>query len=375
MSVDKTSPAEVFIESGTCHVFFAHDVGLSIDLDEAERRLEDPKYRKSIQRKRNAPEYFQYDPPPLRIARTIEPFGVAEYAVSGTVETTIYDFGAVSVAYQIPLRGAFDALLGLGGALTDNAMLLKDARGRVEELLRVIGPAVSKPRVSGIVEDYAIYQIDETSPRIPPEALIRAAPDRLAGLLRGDVEPLSEQEILDALHGQLSYGTGDLVIVDWNAALLFDVEPDDVRAVLEYANVELLEMRYLDGQLDKALEESYRVLTERTWTRGLLFGSPRRDLRRVAELQVDAALMFEGVNNAIKLLGDQYLARVYRRASERLHLTEWDASIVRKLQILESIYNKMSDHHSHLRMEVLEWIIIILIAVSIAVSLLPGVGH
>ena len=50
-------------------------------------------------------------------------------------------------------------------------------------------------------------------------------------------------------------------------------------------------------------------------------------LRDVSQWQVDSAILFEGVNNVLKLLGDQYLARVYRLAAQRFHLTEWDASI------------------------------------------------
>ena len=89
---------------------------------------------------------------------------------------------------------------------------------------------------------------------------------------------------------------------------------------------------------------------------------------RVAELQVDNAVLFEGVNNTLKLLGDQYLARVYRLINRRFHLDEWDASILRKLQTLESIYEKISDQASNRRMEILEWVIVLLIAFSIAIE-------
>src|SRR5690606_1445465 len=74
-----------------------------------------------------------------------------------------------------------------------------------------------------------------------------------------------------------------------------------------------------------------------------LLGYSAADLEQVAELQVDNALVFEGVNNTLKLLGDQYLARIHRLANRRFHIEEWDASIMRKLQPLESIYEKMSD--------------------------------
>jgi uncharacterized Rmd1/YagE family protein len=69
-------------------------------------------------------------------------------------------------------------------------------------------------------------------------------------------------------------------------------------------------------------------------------------------------------------LGDQYLARVYKMASLRFHLDDWDASILRKLHTLESIYQKMSDEAVNRRMEVLEAVIIILFVFSIILELL-----
>jgi uncharacterized Rmd1/YagE family protein len=75
------------------------------------------------------------------------------------------------------------------------------------------------------------------------------------------------------------------------------------------------------------------------------------------------------VSNALKLVGDQYLARLYRMAAQRMRLSEWDQSIARKLQTAESIYQKLSDQASTVRLEVLEWIIIVLIAVSILLAL------
>jgi hypothetical protein len=167
-----------------------------------------------------------------------------------------------------------------------------------------------------------------------------------------------------------------MTIVDWHAAVVIDRQGEDVRSVLEFANVELLEMRYLDQRLDDALDHAYETLLRRRWRPLDVFGSYRADLRRIARLQVDSAVLFEGVNNALKLLGDQYLARVYRIVSQRFHLTEWDASILRKLQTLESIYEKVADQATAHRMEVLEWIIIILIAVSILLPFVPGMpGH
>jgi uncharacterized Rmd1/YagE family protein len=59
--------------------------------------------------------------------------------------------------------------------------------------------------------------------------------------------------------------------------------------------------------------------------------------------------------------------------NRRFHLDEWDASILRKLQTLESIYQKISDQGTNRRMEILEWVIIVLIAASIGLELLHRV--
>jgi len=362
----------VQIERGTCWVLFAHDVGQSIDLNEAERRITDLKHRETIRRKRRAPQHFEYHPAPLRVIQAGEPVTLGEHQTTGSVEIMIFDFGAVSVTYTVPLSGPMTSLQRLANELYDNAPLAADARRRVEQLLDLIRPAVYRPRVLDIVEDYAIYQIEACQPQLTPRQALREFGPLLAQILRAESDVLSEDEVQHALVCRTSYGRDDLLIVDWNAAILFDTESEDVRAVLEFANVELLEMRLVDDRLDESLDESYVTLTRQAWNDSYRRGARSRDLQRVAQLQVDSAVLFEGVNNALKLLGDQYLARVYRAASQRLHLTEWDASIIRKLQTLESIYQKMTDRHAQRRLEALEWIIIVLIALSIVLSFLPG---
>jgi hypothetical protein len=86
-------------------------------------------------------------------------------------------------------------------------------------------------------------------------------------------------------------------------------------------------------------------------------------------LQLESAVLFEQVTNALKLVGEQFLARVYRVASQHFRLAEWDVSIGRKLATLDSIYAKTADRAARRRLEVLEWIIIVLIALSTILSL------
>jgi hypothetical protein len=221
------------------------------------------------------------------------------------------------------------------------------------------------------VEDYVIFHIEGFAQAVEPNRFCAEHGRRIAQILRAERQALSDQEVDDALAARISYGVQDVTIIDWNAALVLDRDGDDVRAVLEFANVELLEMRYVDQKLDRALDEAYEQISRRTAGLRRMLGYSGADLRRVAELQVDNAALFEGVNNTLKLLGDQYLARVYRLVNRRFHIDDWDTSILRKLQTLESIYEKISDQASNRRMEILEWVIILLIAFSIALEFIP----
>ena len=263
----------------------------------------------------------------------------------------------------------FSDLLTLSEELYDNEPLLADSRLRVGQLLHVIGDAAAQAHHSPVVEDYIVFHIASFAEAIDVNLFHTEHGQEIARILRAERRLLSEQEVADAFVARISYGMEDLTIVDWNAALLIDRDGDDVRAVLEYANVELLEMRYLDQKLDRALNQAYDTLAKRSFSLPRLLGYYGADLRSVAELQVDNAILFEGVNNTLKLLGDQYLARVYRLINRRFHLDEWDTSILRKLQTLESIYEKISDQASNRRMEILEWVIVLLIAFSIGLEL------
>jgi hypothetical protein len=362
------SIASPVIQSAVCYVIFAYDAARAINLDTADRHVHETTERSTIAHKRRTPSYFEFQPPPLRVSRDAEPFKIGKFATRQSLDVMVYDFGAVAVIYALPIEGSLEDLLGLSEELYDNEVLLADSRLRVSQLLTVIGDAASQAHESPVVEDYVIFHVESFAQPIDVNRLCVEHGREIAQILRAERQALSEQEVDDALAARISYGVQDVTIVDWNATLLIDREGEDVRAVLEFANVELLEMRYVDEKLDRALDQAHGTLSRRSWGLLRILGPYGADLRSVAELQVDNAALFEGVNNTLKLLGDQYLARVYRRVNRRFHLDEWDSSILRKLQTLESIYEKISDQASNRRMELLEWVIIFLIAFSIALE-------
>jgi hypothetical protein len=362
------------IARGKCLSIFVYDIGLSIDLNETEHRLASAK-RETIRHKRRAPKYFDYRPAPIGISQQAESVRVDErFATEPQVDLIVYDFGAVSVIYRITLAGDSSGLLVLSEGLYENQLLLDDSKRRVEDLLKVIQGAVTKANISSFVEDYVIFQIDGFDPPIAISELTTQYAQHSAQILRAEARELSADEVIDALSHRISFGRDDVVLVDWNAALVVDKDAEDILTILEFANVELLEMRFLDQRLDEALGLAYERLSKRS-RRWFPSRSNPTDLRDVSQWQVDSAILFEGVNNVLKLLGDQYLARVYRLTAQRFHLTEWDASILRKLETLESIYQKISDQVATRRTEVLEWIVIILITIEIVLPFISSKFH
>ncbi len=357
---------------GTCHAVLCFDVGFQIDLDAMERRLGEASRLRAVRVRRPAPAWFEYQPPPVSVTLPGEPVAVGKWAADAAVEALVYDFGGVAIRYRIPFDDTPASLVDLGAALYDHEGLLADAQTRVERLCAGAGDAITKPAMSALTEDYVAYAVRawKAPGAETPAEFVEACAADLSRLLQAERGRLSAERSKQTLSARIGYSPDDLSIVDWNAAILFDPEPEDILAVLTHANIELLEMRWLDDQLDGLLDRAHDLMARvgrRSYWPG---GQTERELRHFAELQTDSALLFEGVNNAIKLIGDQHLARVYVVASDRLNLPQWDASVLRKLGVAESVYQKLSDAAGNKRMEILEWIIIILILVSIVMPFL-----
>jgi hypothetical protein len=359
------------IPQATIRVLLAYDIGLSIRLEACRGQASGLEADERIRHKGHAPQYFQFDPPPLRLSREIEPVAVAGLKTTAAVEILLYDFGGVSVGYTIPFTGTLEELIAISCTLSGDTSLAAHAEQLVSGLLERIRAYVDRPFLADPVEDYLVFQIPAFATGTDPEAVLVEHGADFARLLRSEKDRLSDQEVSEALSGRVRFGTDDLAVLDWNAALLVDREPDDVVSVLEFANLELLEMRFLDEKLDRSLDRAYASLqVPRAWSALRLHGTARREMRRIAQMQVDGAILFERVSNALKLFGDQYLARIHRTASQRFRVNEWNAGILRKLDTLDSIYQKVHDAASTRRMEALEWIIIVLIAISIVLPFL-----
>jgi hypothetical protein len=354
--------------AGTLHVYVAFDWGDEIDLDQA-RRLA-PADQPEFPRRRRTPSSISYRPPPLRFLLdpwTLDLPGAGPAPV--TAEATVFDFGAVSVALHIPFRLALHDLVHLAGRLANVGPLVQAARTAVLPLYQKLLPTVRQPEWrDDLSEEYLVFHLPPGDP-LQPAPLLDGQADLLARLVRLEEGPLSSEETGEALRLHLGYSPDDLFVADWPAALLLDHDCDETLQVIEFANLQLLEYRHIDNRLDDTLGAAYRLTSQRPPSWQLFFRGHGRALRALGELKVEANGLFERTGNVLKLVGDQYLARIYRLLASRFHLREWERNILRKLETAEGVYQVLSDQANSYRAELMEAIVIFLILFEIVLAL------
>lgn len=350
------------VRSGSCWVVHAFDVGYQVDLAWSQKLCQEQTVRPQFSRQHRTPAEFGYTPEPLRVLQSGPAILVDGSVAEGQMDVTLFDFGAMTVVQRFDLAGrTFAELVELSATLDEDERLEQEARRTARELLDRVRPAVERPELSSISEDYVIWEIHAFEDGTVPAASLERWRHVYAKIIRAEPEDLSEEEIAAALSLRISYGPNDLTVVDWNGALILGPADADVRAVLEFANIELLEMRLLDTQLDEGIEEVESILGR---------GRPTKAaLERVAHLQLDSVFLFEAVNNALKLMGAQYLARVYKLASRSFELEGRDRTIHRKIGVLSDTYGKLENRASAWRMEILELAIVLLIVFEFAFAL------
>jgi hypothetical protein len=360
--------------NGRLHVFVAFDWGDEVNLELA--RKQGAGVVLDMVRRPRTPQSIAYRPPPLRFP--LGPIAIGIPGMTGTVirsaEATVFDFAGVSVAMQFPFSLPPDDLRELAARLNEPAtatQIMQTARTALEPLYHQLLPAITRPAwAEQFWEEYFVFLLPPAAP-VAPDVLLADRRDWLAGLLRLEDQALSSQEVAEALRLFVRYGNDDIFIPDWGAAVLVDREGESTETLqaIEFANLQLLESRHIDQRLDGVLVQADDLLRRVGRSRLPLWRGHQGPLRQLGELRVEANGLFERTGNVLKLVGDQYIARVYRLLATRFHLPEWEKGIQRKLEVLEGIYQVISHQSSDFRSEFLEVIVVLLILIEVILSL------
>jgi hypothetical protein len=277
--------------------------------------------------------------------------------------------GAISITVRVPFEVShLGDLVGYHDLTFAEGSLHDEVRALAEQVTRELKDYYIKPNERLADEEaYTVFCIhaplETEGKHISCEQWLDEHRREVAALLtqEPDIDHLSEQEAAESTGRYLSYYDHDLVVVDWDAALIMD-EPrnmDETVYVMELANLQLAELEAYDRILDEAVERSYRDLVPRTLKgRGSV-------LSQLGEIRIDLARLSDELSNITKFFGDWHLARVYQALSSRFHLADWHKSIDEKLKTLDDLYQVLKQNQNNRWMLMLELTIVFLFVVDV----------
>ncbi len=339
-----------------------YDIGREVDLSELEQALTTSFATARAGFVRVRPESIIMEDPPLMIR--MQPFRIErddrlfEFAVTAR----IYDVGVISFCFICEHTESDTA------ALEQLAFLFPHQNGLAGyfvQYLTTLGELI-RPHIKNFTltpdfyEDYTVYVSGRRDDAFDPVPLLLNE--------RTVIAPSTRQDILA---NTLSYTPDDIAIISWDTAFLCDPNhPADIIDLIEFANVQVLELRYYDRELTRQMGKMYDDIegAERL-SRYSRMHRYHAIMSGLMETQAEISETVEKVNNLIKVTEDVYYARVYATALKVLRSGQWSESVNRKIAVIRENYAMLSDEvriqHSHF----LEWVVIFLIAFEIGFAL------
>src|SRR6202451_1966707 len=314
--------------------------------------------------KHQAPEYVRFQRAPVE--ESLEPL-ILEGGERLEGQIKYYDYGVVSLVFELPFSGDWDDLVQLSYRWTSDSNFESLASRIVKEKLRLARPGVVKPYTAEWrQEDYFIFHVREIAGAPSATNLLATQGDLIAQVVRGETAMLSDGENQEILQSRISYYPNDLAVIGWNAAFIYDTPTGAETAIqlLQYANSQLLEFRHYDELLTTELEGVYDFLD----AGGTGLWSRWRTARAAGKLHtvlLDVAELTERADNAIKFLSDMFSARLYKLAAQKVGVPDYKDLVKEKLQTAEDLYRFMVDEFNQSRAFVLELMVVIILIIEL----------
>jgi hypothetical protein len=362
------------VADGQIFIYRLFDVADSIDLSHAERIAAAPKSRLALDGEGTGTA-FEFPRPPLHLVLGRREVRIGGDAVDAELSAHLMDTGVASILYKIaiPPGSTLGDLLPLAGALVARPTPDIDAAARREAvaLCRELAPALERPHEWEGLESYHVVFVRRFEEgQVTADQLLADAP--IAELVIGETSgvPLSAAERQDILAHNFTYQVDDLALVHWNGAFVYESSGvEDIPDLLEFATAHLLELRYYDALLDRELHSIYdEIEAGGSPVRNIVTFRYRKLQRRVTGLLFEISEMIERLENAVKIVGDFYLARLYQGAVRRFRLAAWQETVLRKQRLVSEANDLIGDSADTSRAELLELTIILLIAYEIVAA-------
>lgn len=360
---------------GAAIAYRLYDVGYAIDLTRALDLLaaSSPDRVRPV---RGEGQALQIQNPPITVLLGTELLVVGTAAHEVEMSARIFDFGVVSLRARVraPQLQSWEAYTALGQSLEHHPGIETSVVHHLRLLTERMAPAIERPQIASVREDYTVFRVTRVEGGHGDVVTAqRLAELDVVPLLLNESRALSVEARRELLPHRFSYYSDDLAILTWDNALV--VEPGeqdtDLQYILEFANAQLLELRYYDAVLDAELPRLYDAIDAARARRSVFPGRRFAGLLSRLQAQVaDSTELVERVENALKVTNDVYLARVYSASLELFRGKAWRAGIDRKLAILRDTYSMLNQEAQAARSETLEIAIVMLIVAELGIALL-----
>ncbi len=346
---------------GSVLVLIQFDVCEEIRLDELRKIFPARKAEASLKK---APAYVRYQRPPVE--ETLEPL-ILESGERLAGEIKYYDYGVVSLEFELPFSGGWDKLVELSCRWTSDTNFESLALRIVKQKLALAASALIKPYTTDFLqEDYFIFHVREIDGSPSADELLAENRNQIAQVVRGEMATLSDGERQEIFQSRISYYPNDLAVIGWNAAFLYDTQQGAETAIqlLQYANSQLLEFRHYDELLTTELEKVYDFLDAGG---GGLWGRWRtaRAAAKLHTVLIDVNELTERADNAIKFLSDMFSARLYKLCAAKVGVPDYKDLVKEKLQTAEDLYKFMVEQFNQSRAFVLELMVVVILIIEL----------
>lgn len=346
--------------TGSVYIFHSFDVGDDIKLDQIRAR--------HLLKTRRVPlsRYFKNYHIPL----VVEP--PAQQPDSERCDQAkIHSFGVISLRYKIPFELTLSELREKITTLDTHyeSVALRDAK----DMYSYITPVIKQPRFFHLRKSYLSIQVNPR-PELPDAVQFKEQyGTMIASMVRFETESLAQDQMEEILDSGIGYYRGDLIIVDREAAFIYDDEYDDILDFLEFGTLQQLELQYFDRVLDQRLNTVYEQEVKRLpltaylpfW--GTVISDPVEEL---GKLRVDISVITERLESSIKLVGEPYYVELYNVIIEKFDLKKWKESVANKLSIIHDISSVYESKVETMRQDLFSILIIILIFMEFLVGML-----
>jgi hypothetical protein len=357
---------------------YAYDVAYEIDIPKVREYVRHRAQYLEVRPDKTVPRDFPFYKPLL-----IEEHPIVVQSPIGELtlrrEVKVFSVGALSISIRVEFDvHSLEGLLEYHSLRLDGGRTMDDVAGGIaQQMLDSIAPFLTKPSGGkGNPEAYTVFCLHQGGPdraHSNARAWLKSHRREVAGLLTEEAkfEDLSEEEVEETLRHSYCYTAHDLIVVDWNGALIVDPEgkPEDLLYTIEMANVQLTELRLFDRLLEEGVDKAYDDIESYTQKAPLLKG-PGDILTRLRSMRIDLEKLSDELSNITKFFGDWHLARIYMACADRFHLKDWQNSVESKLKTLDGLYNLVLSDINNRRMLILEVAIVALFVADLVLIFL-----